>query len=121
MRELAFNEYCSVSGGEVGATKMGDDVSYTGVYPHCAIAGELATVFATLAQEAMGKPGSAVAESLNFVQVARDQVVHNCIRTHGNPTPSLPPAAGGGGGLQGALPLDYGSMLKVKDLVKDFY
>ena len=116
MRELAFNEYCSVSGGEVGlsimAAEIGSDVAYTGVYPHCAIAGELATVFASLAQEAMGRPASAVAESLNFVQVARDQVVHNCIRTHGDPTPSLPPAAGGGGELHAAFGYDF--LLKVK-------
>jgi hypothetical protein len=113
MRELAFNEYCSVSGGEVGATKMGDDVSYTGVYPHCAIAGVLAEVSVSVALEAMGPAGQLAEATLNVSQAASDKVVHNCTMTHGDPLPSLPPAAGGGGDLHAAFGYDF--LLKVKD------
>lgn len=117
MRELSISDLCNVSGGEVGlsivAASIGSDVAYTGVYPHCAIAGVLAEVSVSVALEAMGPAGQLAEATLNVSQAASAQVVHNCIRTHGDPLPSLPPAVGGGGELHAAFGQDF--LLKVKD------
>ena len=94
------------------AAEIGSDVAYTGVYPHCEIAGQLAEAFASAALDRFGPVGQVADASLNLSQMAKDIVVHNCIMTHGNPTPSLPPAAGGGGELHAAFGYDF--LLKVK-------
>ena len=94
MRELILSEFHSVGGGEVGlsimAAEIGSDVAYTGVYPHCQMAGQLAEYAVNVSAELMGPIAAAAVSASDFAAQARAQVEHNCIRTHGDPIPSLP-------------------------------
>ena len=96
MREPTENEGLIVSGGEVGATGMVDDVSYTGIYPACEFAGQVAGAFTMGLAELTSRVGGVIADGLALPEKISERIVHECIRTHGDSFPSLPPSAGAG-------------------------
>ena len=105
MREIVSVEYEVVSGGE--STGMGDDISYTGVYPVCKTVGSLVYGLTEVIAAQLGPIPGAVTSSLNASRVAADAAVQNCIKNHGNSTPSRPPMASAGGGAGGIF-IAYG-------------
>ncbi len=101
MRELDIREASAVSGGEVGATGKGDDVSYTGVYPECKLVGAAAAAAVIIAGEAAdaltkSRIGSITVELTGAPDAARAAAEFQCIRNHGEPHAELPPMAQNG-------------------------
>ena len=100
MRKLSDDESPIVAAGEVGATTMGDNVSYTGVYPACELAGQVAEAFTMGLAELTSRVGGVISDGLDLPGKVADRVIHECIRTHGDSSPSIPDSAGvGTGGL----------------------
>ncbi len=101
MRELDIREASAVSGGEVGATGSGDDVSYTGVYPECKLVGAVAAAAVIIAGEAVDaatrtRLGSIGVELSGAADAAKSAAEFQCIRNYGEPHAELPPMAQNG-------------------------